>query len=292
MNIAKQLAAAAFVSVAGVGAAAAQSTDNTIQLCTGGEAGNYTFSGNAMKRVISGAQIEVVHTAGSWENIQKLQDGSCDAAIAQEDAIIVASRTTNLPLVSLVDLYKESFHLVCGKNSGVDELKDLMGSKKKVALGAAGSGPWVTWRNIVEADERYKGVVTTPDTGLLAMTQVQQGTLDCSLQISGVKSASLNDTDARFGKDTVLVEVRDGDVTAINNMTGNAPLYTKTTIEEGTYKNWTPSATFSNNSVDTISVFAKVVARNDLPASQLNALIMAAQDSLPAIHNKVGYEPN
>lgn len=294
MSTFKHFAAAAAVAVAGLAVSGQEAAAaEPINICAGSEKGNYTFSANAMARVISGDSLNVIHTAGSWDNIQKLRSGECDAAIVQEDAVIKAERQSNLPLEPLLELYPEAFHMICGKDSDVDELKDLINATATIALGDAGSGPWVTWSNIKEADERYGTVVTDPTDGRRAASKVSQGLMDCFLMISGVGSASLNELDERYGQDTTLVQVRDGDVQDIVGMNGRDPLYHRVTIEEGTYTNWTPEAFFGDNSVSTIAVMAKLVANTDrLTDDQLENLQIAGEDALAAIHDRVGYRPN
>jgi len=260
-----------------------------VKLCTGAKLGNYEYSGQMIKRVASNLNIEVINTQGSWDNMQKLASGECDVATVQEDAVMAYKRTNNFSPVSVANLYQESLHLICNKAAKVDNLTDLMNTNKKLALGKSGSGPWVTWENIKAAEPRYSKVVTSPESGNIAWSQVEQGELDCALVISGVKSASLVKADADFGATTQMVTVRDGDVSSssLKGMTGKTSLYSKTEIPGGTYKNWAPSGFFGGKTVETLSVTAKLVASPNLDDDVLSELIGATKKAMPAILDKV-----
>ena len=271
----------------GLSAQDTQAADS-IRLCTGGKGGNYEFSGLTMKKMASDWEIEVLNTKGSWDNVQKIKKGECDAAIVQEDAVMSFNRTENLQVEPLADLYPEAFHLVCSPDSGIDDLTDLIGTTKKVALGKPGSGPWVSWRNLVEADERYGSVVTSTESGSRAASKVKQGLIDCFLAVSGVGSASLNRLDEKYGEDTVLVEVRDKDLQNHVGMAGG-PLYRKSEIPEETYPHWTPDS-WGDSSVETVAVMAKLVVSADLGDDPIEAILMAVEDALPTIHERVGYQ--
>jgi len=261
--------------------------ENTVKLCTGVKDGNYDFSGLALQEMIKGSKLELVNSEGAWDNMQKIKDGTCDAAIAQEDAVIAFNRTTNLSLVPLADLYKESLHLVCNPQSGIDELYDLSGTQKTIALGKTGSGAWVTWKNLVDADKSFASVVPTTESGKLAASQVKQGLIDCFLSVSGVASASLNAIDENYGfPDTVLVEVDSSKLLKHKGMSGN-PLYTTTNIEEDTYKKWTGNNTWGDDSVDTVGVIAKVVAGKDVSDDDQINLLSAIEKALPGIKKHV-----
>ncbi len=270
----------------------AHAEERTLNLSTGADGGNSDFSGQTLRTTTPTLKINTITTQGSWDNLEKLKSGECDAAIVQEDAVISYTKTNNLPLTPLADLYPESIHLICGKESGVEELSDLRSTKKSVALGKPGSGAWVTWKNIVETNKGYETVVTKTETGKLAASQVEQGLTDCYLAVSGLKSATLMDIDANYGQATNLVDVDASKLTQSVGM-GNKPLYARVSIEEGTYPKWTPSAMFSSNAVDTIQVMAKVVANPEkISDEDMGRLITGIQNARPAIWKKVGYTPN
>ncbi len=270
----------------------AQAQENVIRLCTGAEGGNYDFSGIELKKTFTGAGLELVSSKGSWDNLQKMKDGTCNAAIVQEDAVMAYQRTNNMPLIPLADLYQEDLHLICNPKSGVDELSDLSGTQKSIALGNPGSGQWVTWKNLVDVDPTFAGVVTETESGKLAASQVKQGLIDCMLAVSGVASATLNGIDDNYGyPDTVLVEVDSRKLLKHVGMSGNE-LYAPHTIKEGTYKGWTGNNTWGDDSVDTVAVTAKVVVNADVVSEDAQIdLLSSIEKSLPGIKKHVAPAP-
>lgn len=283
------LASAVLGSAIVAGQTGSARAENTIRLCTGGEGGNYDYSGKTLKKTISGTALELINTEGSWDNLQKVKAGECDAAVVQEDAVIAFQRSTNMDLIPLADLYPESLHLVCHPQSGVSELYDLAGTQKSIALGKAGSGQWVTWKNLKDADERFSSVVLRTESGKLAASLVKQGLVDCFLSVSGTASATLNSIDDHYGyPDTVLVEVDSKKLLQHKSMSGNA-LYTRNTIKEGTYPKWTGNNKWGSDDVDTVAVNAKIVVNGEHVGEddQINFL-GAIERGLPAIHHHVG----
>lgn len=260
----------------------------TVRLCSGAEGKNYEFAAKEIKDRAKGSlNIEVINTGGSWDNLERVSRGECDAAIVQEDAVMQFQRGKNLQIDPLADLYPEDLHLVCGANSGIDELTDLRGAKAHIALGAGNSGPWATWQNIVNSDPAYKDNVPETASGLRAASRVSQNLAQCFLEVSGQRSPSMNEIDQQFGETTHLVEVRDSDLQGIKGMTGK-PLYTKSEIMEDTYPNWTPSRTFSDTGVYTVSVMSKFVVDPDKVSEKAqNSLIRAIGQAMPAINERV-----
>src|SRR5258708_1956112 len=94
-----------------------------MRLCGGAPGGNYEFSAvqiamQAGGNLARGSAVQVipVNTNGSLENLQKLDDGSCDAAIVQADALNVylnQNAKSALNVERTLALYDEYVHLIC-----------------------------------------------------------------------------------------------------------------------------------------------------------------------------------
>jgi TRAP transporter TAXI family solute receptor len=178
----------------------ANAQDNTVRVCSGGEKGNYYWSVNAIAQQAKGAlSIENIATKGSWDNLDKLAKGECDAAIVQADAWGVWNKDKGALNLDRVDsLYNEYVHMFCNRELGFDSVTDLSGRKDlTIAIGENGSGTAVTWRAMGLEDDGYNntnGPKTVPFGGTVALTKVKDGTdVDCALFVSGLNSSAMGE---------------------------------------------------------------------------------------------------
>jgi uncharacterized protein len=171
----------------GVGAAFAQQTDNTpaggtpaateplsLRIGTGTTSGTYFPLGSLIANALSrppGARpcdrggncgvdnlLAVAQaTAGSVENVDRLQAGGLDAALAQANVSYWA-RTATGPYAGkppadqlnlIASLYTEKVHVVVRKDSALKRIADLKG--KRVSLGPEGSGTLTDARSVLAA---------------------------------------------------------------------------------------------------------------------------------------------
>ena len=217
-TIIASLAAAAFLSLP-----ALAEDKTTLQLCTGGKSGVYYAKGKGMEKAAHGTElkIETLSTRGSWYNIQEVakDDGVCQAAIVQADAYALLAKRNKAALASIDrigSLHYEYVHLICNASYGKGDETILESGKagsKKIAIGKQGSGPWVTWNNIIAEDDDYDKV-TKPVFlgGSLAASKVADGAdADCLLYVAGLGSGYLHKLDTRFGKDLVMRDFDDKD---------------------------------------------------------------------------------
>ena len=130
--------------------AAAQ--DKQWTLGTGGQAGVYYLTGEAICRIVNrdgdnqGPRCTAAVTPGSVSNLNQIRRGDLDVAIVQSDWQAHAYRGTdvfesagpNSALRSLFSLYPESLTVVARMDAGIESLEDLRG--KKINLGQPGSG--------------------------------------------------------------------------------------------------------------------------------------------------------
>lgn len=231
-----------------------------MNVCTGGETGNYYKAGIKIAEQAKGVlDLNIVSTKGSMENLDKLSDGSCDAAIVQSDAYLVYKKTnpkSDLDLERAAALYPEYVHLVCNRASGITRVTQLS-DKTPVAVGPIGSGSSVTWDSFVLADPAtYKRIPTLPLAGTRAATKVAEGTdATCLLYVAGLKTTYMMEVNDGVGDKVVLVKADDGDMDKILDPK-KKPVYTYEKIPGGTYSK-IQDGMFS--SVKTISTSAILV---------------------------------
>lgn len=139
------------------GAAASQ----TLEILTGGKAGVYYPVGLKLKEVLDrelkGATVNVRATQGTVENLNLLQRGIGELALAQGDILSAAmegnpeagfpSSRTKIRLVGAA--YPNYIHLVARRDARIASIRDLAG--KRVSVGAARSGNELNARALLGA---------------------------------------------------------------------------------------------------------------------------------------------
>jgi TRAP-type uncharacterized transport system substrate-binding protein len=195
----------------------AQQEKMQINLCTGGEGKPYYLTGEAISSFAYDSKnisIKVIPTNGSKDNIdrtvgtvaneQTVASGeACHAFIAQPDAAVNLKRrnpaaSSKLKIVGTGPV--EYLHVLCSKESGVDDLSDLAGDNTKtVALGPNGSGAWQIWENFIAEDKSYADVVTSSEDGVIALASVAANEATCVIIPAALGNKSVVDADNDFG---------------------------------------------------------------------------------------------
>ncbi|QIG70692.1 transporter substrate-binding protein [Rhizobium phage RHph_I1_18] len=212
------------------------SAAETIRLCTGKPGGVYDAVAQDLK-AIAGAtvNIEIVNTVGSIEEMQRLVDidkadpTGCDAALLQGDAPTFLKRSSPAKAALLKPVgssaHREYLWVLCNKESGIDDIKELSSSSKPVAIGAPGSGTWLIWQNFIAEDSFYADIPTSNDSGQLALSAVSGGDASCMLESGGVPNPTVSEADANYGDTVVLANATDKDFNDAVDLNGK-PLYT------------------------------------------------------------------
>ncbi|TWU46885.1 TAXI family TRAP transporter solute-binding subunit [Rubripirellula reticaptiva] len=116
-----------------------------VVMSTGSESGVYhqlaTELGNAFENHRPSVEWTLQSSAGSAENVARLESGVTDVAIVQNDAI------ANAAVRSLAMLYTESLHLVCRREAKITCLNDL--AKHKTNLGSKDGGTFQLVRELL-----------------------------------------------------------------------------------------------------------------------------------------------
>lgn len=265
-----------------------------LRLCTGGEKGNYHISGIIIRDQAKGMLgVELVPTSGSMDNLRRIEDGQCDAAIVQADAYMVykdRNPGSALSLNRITALYKEYAHLVCNTASGVDAVGDLEDhpERYRVATGEAGSGTDVTWAGWTKLDTDYAKVPTLRIGGNQATLKTLDGTeSSCFLWVGGLNSTHMKQINDQAAGKLKLVPVNDWDFDNAKDPQGRR-IYDFAPIPGGTYKNL-QRGLFSS-SVSTLTVDAVFVVSTGWADANPRAFDDASEAvlrALPAIRQRV-----
>lgn len=276
----------------------------TINLCTGGEGKPYHQTGNLIQSLFpeKTARINVITTEGTWDNIERtvltantpenVASGAfCHAFIGQPDGAVQLKRENPAAADKLRIIGqgpREFLHVLCSKESEVEDLSDLAGDNtKSVALGKEGSGAWLIWQNFIAEDASYGEVVVSNESGALAMSSVATNTTTCMLVPAALGNATVNQADEEFGDSLVLVGTNDKDFNDAENIDGK-PLYRWQELPSGTYplnlQGWFSEA-------DSIAWQAGIYVNKTAFAGhdkELEAFISASAKAKPAIKRAYG----
>lgn len=121
-------------------AGVAHAEKTTLRIATGSKTGVYYPMGCGIKRVIEEAfgdtvQVEVVETQGTVENLNLIDNGQVDFALAQNDTAYYFSHGEamfTLPskkALAVASLYTEYIQIVASKKSGIEHLDQLKGRR-------------------------------------------------------------------------------------------------------------------------------------------------------------------
>lgn len=237
-----------------------------VRLCAGATDGNYFAAGVDMKAQF-GALV-VMTTGGSWDNLTRLSNNECDAAIVQADALSLYKMKNPMARLSIERvgvLYQEYVHLIVNTAANIDDVEDLS-PKTTVMVGAEGSGPWITFEAIALAlgFSGEKTVPTLPLGGIRAFNKVKDGfDAQVGIFVTGLNSPFIKEINNYAVSEkkpaVVLASAWFNALEKIKDERGN-PVYSRVTIPARTYPNLQPGV-FS--SVDTIGVSALLIVSTD-----------------------------
>lgn len=272
------------------------SAADPIRLCTGADTGNYFAAGQVIKEMApKSVTIEVSTSEGTLDNLDRTfsvakdSPEACDAFIGQPDGPVFLKRSKPASVASLRQigsLHREYVQVLCGKDSGVDDLGDLSGSSKyTLAVGDAGSGAWLVWQNFLAEDKSYEKVPTTSEGGDLALSAVASGQTSCMLVTAGIPNGTVNKANDYYADTITIVGADDKDFNDALDVQGK-PLYSYDFDIEGSKAVYPKllCGTFSCSEVETLSWNAGVYVNTErLTKDQLSALINAVMVSTPRI---------
>ena len=244
-------------------------SDQYITVLTGPSSGIYFPIGGAFSTLIGklGYKASATATGATAENINALQTGQGEIAIAMSDAVIQAveafgayeGKKPAANLRSLMGLWPNVCQIVTTADSGIKSFADLKG--KRIGVGAPNSGVEINARMIFEAHGMtYKDVKVDYLNYGEAIDQMKNGLIDAAFVTSGLGNATIRELGVT--KKIAFVPV-DGE--ARQRLIKKYPFYIESTI---------PAATYGTTSdTPTAAVMNILVADKKLPADVVYDLL-------------------
>lgn len=282
LNIKGKLAA--IVAAATLTAPATVQAEEFINILTGGTSGVYYPLGVGLSKIyadnIDGARTQVQSTKASVENLNLLQQGKGELALALGDSVKLAwegdaEAGFKEPLAKLrgiAAVYPNYIQIVASKDSGITDLAGLAG--KSLSVGAAKSGTELNARAIfAAAGMSYDDLGKTEYLPFAESVElIKNRQLDATLQSAGLGVASIKDLSTSV--DIQMVAVPEEVVTTLG-----AP-YIAATIPAGTYQG-------QEADVPTVAVVNFLVTHEDVSeetAYQMTKLLFENLGELEAAH--------
>lgn len=244
MKIKKRFVAVGAAVTLILSAAAMAAAPAFINILTGGTSGVYYPIGVALSQLygtgIEGSKTSVQATKASVENLNLLQAGRGELALALGDSVAAAYQgdidagfKTPLDKIRvLASAYPNYIQIVANKESGIKTLADLKG--KRISVGAPKSGTELNARSIFKAAglsyEDMGKVEFLPYAESVELIKNRQ--LDATLQSSGLGMAAIRDLAATMAIN--FVEIPEDVIAKINN-----PAYQHGVIPASTYEGQT-----------------------------------------------------
>ena len=146
---------------------------NSLRIASGNSEGAYYQHATRYRELLAeqGITLEVIETAGSVDNLERLQAGACDLGFVQGGTASVEAIHS---LESLASLYFEPLWVFHREGFQLEQLADLEG--QRIAIGEAGSGTQLLGRKLL-ADNGIAGgsAQLRPLASKAAAEQLQAG---------------------------------------------------------------------------------------------------------------------
>ncbi len=258
-----------------------------IAIGTGGPTGVYFVVGNSICRMLHkgaaegrkkgrkhGIRCSAPSTGGSTYNIGQISEGELDFGVAQSDwqyhAVNCSSEkvTCNKNLRAVFSVHPEPFHIIVGKESGINSWGDLKG--KRVNIGNPGSGQ----RGTMEVLMAAHGTKASDFAQATELTSTEQSKALCDGKIDaygytvGVPNAGV--AVATDGCDARIINL---DSSVEKKLVNDNPYYAFATIPKGTYKT-------SDSDVTTFGVMATFVTSAETPDDVVYELVRAVFENI------------
>ena len=168
---------------------------------TGGTSGSYYPIGGALKGVFEAsdkiANVQVVSTGASVQNINNIQDGTNQLAIVMSDVAYDAINgrgqfaDRKADIKTIAGLYPNVVQIVATAESGIQSVADMKG--KRIGVGKVGSGVEQSAQKVLEgAGMTYDDLARVSHTGYAdSVTGMNNGNLDAAFFTSGVPNSSI-----------------------------------------------------------------------------------------------------
>lgn len=194
--------------------------------------------GDYLSRTITGVNITVEGSAGSAENIRRIQGGDLEMGIAfAGDAYLAYNGLGAFADGGPYDqirgvgfLYSAVSQIVTLQSSGITSLADLAG--KQMAVGGAGSGTQLTLERLLTTLGIYDSITPVFVAGTNASSQLKDRQVDAYHALFGVPNAAVTDTSSTA--DIVILSSYDDAAAA--GFFDEYPFYTRYVIPAGSFR--------------------------------------------------------
>jgi len=265
----------------------AASKKRFIAIGTGGPTGVYFATGNAICRLVHkeaaegrkkgrkhGIRCSAPSTGGSTYNIGQISEGELDFGVAQSDwqynAYNCSSKKVKCfkKLRAVFSVHPEPFHIIVGKDSGINSWDDLKG--KRVNIGNPGSGQ----RGTMEVLMAAHGTKTSDFAQATELTSTEQAKALCDGKIDaygytvGVPNAGVAVATDGCGARIINLNSK-----VEKGLATKFPYYAFATIPKGTYKT-------SDADVTTFGVMATFVTSADTSEQDVYEVVRAVMENI------------
>ena len=234
-----------------------------IRIATGAKNGAYYAFAQEYARLLAndGIALEVVSTAGSMENFDLLKKGEVSLALVQGGS---ATNDDKERLQSLGSLFFEPVWVFTREQKTIKRFSEL--KKKRVAVGAAGSGTYLLSRQLLSA-----GGITESNTTLVqgdsaqAVASLAQGKIDAAFFVASPVAPLIHNL-----LEQSTVRLLNFDRAAAYSRL--FPFLTPVTLSEGVLN---LERNVPSRDTTLVAVAANLAAHRDLNASLIPALLNA-----------------
>lgn len=259
-----------------------------ISIGTGGPTGVYFVVGNSVCRLVHkeaaegrkagrkhGIRCAAPSTAGSNYNIGQIGAGELDFGVAQSDWQYHASNGSSKwegnkqdKLRAVFSVHPEPFHIIVGKDSGINSWDELSG--KRVNIGNPGSGQRGTMEVLMAAHG------TTVDDFKVAteLTSSEQSTALCDGKIDAYGyTVGVPNSGVAVATDGCEARIINLNSSVEKGLVDANPFYAFATIPAGTYST-------SSSDVTTFGVKATFVSSTDTPDDVVYEVVRAVFENI------------
>ncbi len=234
----------------------------SITLATGADGGAYSAAGRRIASFLEseGVTVELITTAGSAENINRLMAGSADVAIIQGG--VGAELAPMGRLESLGALFYEPLWIFTAAGPPVSDIRDLAGLR--IAAGDVGSGTRVLLAALFELNG-VEDIIWVEEAGSAAAAALRAGNADVAAFMTSPDRAYIRDLVADPAISVMQMERGPAYVRLL-------PYLSTVTLYEGVLD---PAANIPELDVSLIAAAAVVVVQEDLHPAIQSLLLQA-----------------
>jgi TRAP transporter TAXI family solute receptor len=249
-----------------------------IVITTGSDAGAYYAYAGRYAAILArnGVTLEVRTSAGSLENLARLEQGEAQVGFVQGGVVEPKSEPegdADAALLSLGSVFYEPVWVFYRGEARVERLTELRG--KRIAIGPQGSGVRLLAQQLLAANEIDPGDNLLPLSGLKAAEELQQGRIDAAFVIAAENAP------------VVQVLLRSPGIKVMSFVQADAyqrrfPFLTKQVLPQGVadlVRGYPPQ------DVTVLAPTANVVVRGDLHPALQTLLLQAMTE----VHGKSGF---